>query len=168
MAWLLLLPIPWFATTERRRQVLAGVAGLAFAVQVVAVAAPYDQIMKTAPVVVGDPVYNYVGGFPVRVPHGDETVRWIPQLSPLVIQGAMVLSRVGEAVGAGPITYAYRPHRGLPRTVTFEGNVTTGLDVWWREGGARRLLAPLLFLGGLFAAGVLALSCVGPRARDPG
>ncbi len=165
VAWLLLLPIPWFATTKRRRQALGAVAVVAVAVQVVAVAAPYDHIMKTAPPVVGSKVYNYQpGGFPYIVPLGDDTVRWIPQLSPIVIQGAMVTSRFGEAVGAPPITYAYRPHRGIARKVTFEGDRTTRFDVWWREGGARRLLAPLLILSALLAAAVLVSSVRPARA----
>jgi hypothetical protein len=152
VAWLGLLPIPWFATSRARRRGLALVAVLAVGVQLVGVVVRYDQILKTEPAVVGSPVLQYPR---VPVPLGRDSVRWVPQLSPLLIQSAMVVSRLGETVGASPITYSYRPYAGQPHSVTFTDGRRARLDFWWWQGDTRSLIALVALMVGAYAALVL-------------
>jgi hypothetical protein len=159
VAWLGLLPIPWFVTSRVRRSVLAAVAVLAVGVQVVGVSVNYGQILQTAPPLVGSPVLTYPR---VPVPLGRDSVRWVPAVSPLLLQTMMVVSRVGEAVGAAPLTYSYRPYGAQPRSVTFTGDKRARADFWWLHDGTRGVLAllPLLLC-------VLAVIALGRTARDP-
>lgn len=119
----------------------------------------YDHVFATAPRLVGLRVYEYSVFGPVRVPLGDDSVRWVPQLSPLAIQSSMVVSRAAEALGAPALTYSYRPFRGERHSITFAGAARPHLDFWWLQGGTRALLASLGALVSSVAAATLALRC---------
>lgn len=152
VAWLLLLPIPWWTTTRARRRVLAVVATLAVCVQLVAISAPYRATVAPLQRMIGAPIYS-AGFFGyTATPLGFDPPRWIPQLSPLVIQGALDLSWVGMKLGAPPLTYSYTPYAGPPRHVTLNLDLTrrAGIpDAWWiYQGGLGdvSLLAMLLLM----------------------
>jgi hypothetical protein len=160
VAWMLLVPIPWWATSRARKRVLGAVAAIAVAVQAVAIAVPYTQIFYTAPKLAGVNVYSVgLGGPPVAL--GDDALRWVPQLSPLLIQGVFVVSRAGQALGAPPITYTYHPYRGIERSLTFTPDAAAPVlfqrpDFWWAQhGGAGRLLAIPLMIGAAVAGAAL-------------
>lgn len=174
VAWLLLLPIPWWATTRGRRRVLGAVTTVAVAVQLVAVTAPFGEIVPSAQALTGAPLYQERTHVkPVTAPFGDDSLRWIPQLSPLLIQGALVASEVGDAVGVGPITYTYAPYEGPPHSLrmssAYRAKVGFGVpDIWWAQpdAGARGLFAVLWALLALAAAGALVAAGLGLRRED--
>jgi hypothetical protein len=173
VAWLLLLPIPWWATTRGRRRVLGAVAVVAVAVQLVAILVPYPQILPSAEALTGYPLYQQRGpGQVADAPFGRDSVRWIPQLSPLLIQGALVASRVGQAVGTGPITLRYEPYEGAPHKLVLSREYAAKVgfarpDFWWIQPGAgmRAWLAALAALAAI-GSGVLLASVARGRLGD--
>ncbi len=161
-AWLPLIAIPWWATTRRRRHVLAAVTAIAVLVQVVAVVVPYRMIVTAAPRLTGYAIYQPASTGPLAVPFGQDPTRWIPQLSPLVIQGALVVSRLGEQFGAPPITYRYEPFAGRKGALRLDRKFATEAgfarpDFWWlaSDTGAGRGLVVVLIIAAIAAAGAL-------------
>jgi hypothetical protein len=139
VAWLLLIPIPWWARTRVRRRVLGGLAAVAVAVQLVAIGASAEATRNTLPSLVGYPIYTPTPFGYATVPFGNDSVRWIPQLSPLVVQSALIASWVGMKLGAPPVTYTYAPfygptyHLAMNRMVIQEAGIP---DFWWKTKGA--------------------------------
>jgi hypothetical protein len=169
VAWLLLVPIPWWATTRRRRQALVVVAAIAVAVQFVAVIVPEGQIVASAERLTGSPLYQQRGpGQVADAPFGDDSIRWIPQLSPLLIQASLLVSRIAEHVGAGPITLRYAPYEGRARKLVFSDQFASGVgftrpDFWWIQPDAGRR-GWLVALAGLTALASGALLVQASRA----
>ncbi len=156
VAWLLLLPIPFWVTTRRRQRVLIGVAAVAVAVQLVAILVPFTQTVKSTEALTGFPLYQQRGAGQERdVPFGRDSVRWIPQLSPMLVQGTLVASRVAVAVGAPPITMRYAPYEGAAHELVLSKQFATEVgfdrpDFWW--------IQPDAGLGGVLAALAAALA----------
>ena len=156
VAWLLLLPIPFWVTTRRRQRVLIGVAVVAVAVQLVAILVPFTQTVKSTEALTGFPLYQQRGAGQERdVPFGRDSVRWIPQLSPMLVQGTLVASRVAVAVGAPPITMRYAPYEGAAHELVLSKQFATEVgfdrpDFWW--------IQPDAGLGGVLAALAAALA----------
>jgi hypothetical protein len=174
VAWLMLLPIPWWATTRGRRRVLGAVAVVAVAVQLVAILVPYGQIVPSTEALTGYPLFQQRGpGEEADVPFGRDSVRWIPQLSPLLIQGALVVSRVGQAVGTGPITLRYEPYEGAPHKLVLSREFAAKVgfsrpDFWWiqRGAGMRAALAALAALAAIGSAALLASTAAWHLRRE--
>ncbi len=145
ISWLFLLPIAWWATTPRRRQVLLGVAVFAVLIQGVAVTLPYKTSANGFQALTGSRLVEQrtdpadvrqadnrsrvaparsrartpIRGIPWEgtVPFGRDPTRWIPEVSPLVFQTQVLASVLLErTVGAG-FSISYRPYEGLHRTV---------------------------------------------------
>ena len=133
IAWLLLIPIPFWAITRRRQTVLAAAAVVAVSVQLVGVIAPYEAAPKLPRQVLGyDPLAEWWGNKPT--PFGQDAMRWVPQISPLVMQGALVASWAGTSVHLPPIRYTYAPYSGRSGSVVLTNKLATdyGLpDFWW-------------------------------------
>lgn len=121
VAWLGLLPIAWWATTRRRRRIVAALAVPAVLVQLVAVVIPYSGYYSAAPSLSGVPLFqgrvSGVGGTDIsdsdpRVPFGRDSMRWIPQMSPLLLQAELVGSMTSEKLGGPALTITYAPFEG--------------------------------------------------------
>jgi hypothetical protein len=121
VAWILLLPIAWWATTRTRRRVLVALAVPAVLVQLIAVVIPYSGYFHAAPSLSGVPLFqgrvSGVGGTDIsdsdpRVPYGRDAMRWVPQMSPLLLQGELVTSIASEKLGGPALTIDYAPFEG--------------------------------------------------------
>ena len=121
VAWLLLLPIPFWAVTRRRKQIVAAVAVLAVGVQFLGVIAPSTMITNAGADITGYKIFTRPEpGHPILVPYGRDPIRWIPELSPLLLQAKVVLSKASMTLGGPPITTAYRPFEGPARVVRLD------------------------------------------------
>ena len=153
IAFLPLLALPWWVTTPLRRRVALGVAALAVAVQLLAVTLPSGVYVQAAGKVSGTQLFDYRKGFDYTsqqvldsdpsVPYGRDPMRWVPELSPLVVHGKLVASMVRERLGFRPLVLTYAPFEGK-RVDTDLGAVADGLalrlpTVWWTEDGTSRL-----------------------------
>jgi hypothetical protein len=171
VAWLLLIPIPFWAVTRRRQSVLAAVAAIAVAVQLVGVIAPYEAGSKLPRDVLGyDPLSGWWGRPPT--PLGHDAQRWVPQLSPLVMQGALVASWAGTSVHLAPIRYTYHPYAGRSGSVLLTNRLATNLgvpDFWWlpRYNGSLGTAALLPALAMLLAALALTRAALGDGQAGP-
>jgi hypothetical protein len=162
VAWLPLLAIPFWATTHRRIRVVTAVAAVAVTVQLVAIAVPYTHVIKTTAALTGVPLFEQRGE-KATAPFGRDSIRWIPQLSPLLTQSALVLSRAATVAGLPPITLRYAPWEGAQHRLTlskeFAYEVGFGRpDIWWlqSDAGAAGILGALVaLLAGLGAARLL-------------
>lgn len=162
VAWLLLLPIPFWAVTRRRRQILAGVAVLAIGVQFLGVIAPSTMITNAGRDVTGYQIFTRPKpGHPILVPYGRDPIRWIPELSPLLLQAKVVVSKASISLGGPPITTAYRPYEGPARVVRLDEQHLSRYGfgtpyLWWAQGGIGELGALsvifFLFTGGASTA----------------
>ena len=137
VAWIPLLAIPWWGRDLRARRILGATATVAVAVQLLAIAVPYGVYLSATKELTGLPIYPRFGPhderhFVTNVPLGDDPPRWIPQISPLVFQTALVASRVADSVGGRPLTYFYGPHEGQPHRVQLSRYETYVPDFWWR------------------------------------
>lgn len=133
-AWVLLVPIAWWADTALRRRVLAGVAALAVCVQVVAVSAQYAHYVDVVGALTGVPVYqDRFGVDREEIPYGNDPTRWIPELSALLIQTeGLVSSQVVDRLGGDGIEVTYAPFEGRSRTVNLsDPALAMPLDFWW-------------------------------------
>ena len=172
VAWLLLLPIPFWAVTRRRRQILAGVAALAIAVQFLGVIAPSTMITNAGTDVTGYEIFTRPKpGQPILVPYGRDPIRWIPELSPLLLQAKVVLSKASITLGGPPITTVYRPYEGPARSVRLDEAHLSRYGfgapyLWWAQGGVGKFgaLAVILLLG--VGGGATALLVVAARRAD--
>jgi hypothetical protein len=177
VAWLLLVPIPWWATNRSRRRILGVVAAIAVAAQLIAVTVPSGPVVESAEALTGAPLYQQRGpGQVADAPFGHDSLRWIPQLSPLVIQTSVVASAVSQWVGGSPITLRYEPYEGRRRRVVLSQDYLSRAgfgrpDFWWIQAGAglRAWLAGLAALAALASAAMLAAAATGrigtPRPR---
>jgi hypothetical protein len=171
VAWLLLLPIPFWAVTRRRKQILAAVAALAVGVQFLGVIAPSTMITNAGSDITGYRIFTRPEpGHPILVPYGRDPIRWIPELSPLLLQAKVVLSKASITLGGPPITTAYRPYEGRARVVRLDDEHLSRYGfgspyVWWAQGGVGKfgaLSVTLLLIAG--GASVALLTTAARRA----
>jgi hypothetical protein len=173
VAWLLLIPIPWWVTTRLRQRVLGTVAVLSVAVQLVAILVPYAQTVRSTQALTGYPLYQQRGpGVVQDVPFGRDSVRWIPQLSPLLIQGSLVVSRIGQELGAPPITLRYEPFEGQPHKLVLSERFAAEVgfvDLWWTDprAGTSGWLAVVAALAALGSAAFLTAVATGRTREAP-
>jgi hypothetical protein len=154
-AWTLLVPIAWWAEGRTRRRVLAGAASLAILVQVVGIAVSYAQFLPVVRTLTGVPILRDREGAPLsRIPYGDDGFRWVPELSPLLLQTEGLLSTtVIEPLG-GDLTITYAPFEGEAHSVDFsDPKLRMPLDFWWSAAPRYRGLACLLAFLILLVAG---------------
>jgi len=152
-AWTLLVPIAWWCDTTMRKRVLIAVAVAAFAVQVVAVSAYYGQYVPVAQQLTGVQIYTErYGTSPEDLPFGIDPPRWVPELSPLLMQSEGLLSsQVLEPLGGKGLTLTYHPFEGRSRSVNLsEPGLRTEADFFWsmmlRTFAARAAALLLLLL----------------------
>jgi hypothetical protein len=161
VAWLPLLAIPFWATTRRRVQVVGAVAAVAVVVQLVAIVAPFTQVVKSTEGLTGIPLFEQrEPGQEKTAPFGRDSIRWIPQLSPLLTQSALVVSRAATVVGLPPITLRYAPYEGAAHRLTLSEDFAEEVgfirpDFWWlqRDAGKAGVLAALLAVLAALTAG---------------
>jgi hypothetical protein len=158
-AWALLVPIAWWCDTLARRRVLAVVAGLGFIAAAVGVSSYYGQYIPTVQQLSGVQIYgNRLAGLNAdEIPYGDDPTRWIPQLSPLLLQSEGLLSsQVLERAGVDGLTATYAPFEGPSRSVDFsDPTYRVELDYFWKflvPTPAARLLALAMLAMSLAAA----------------
>jgi hypothetical protein len=133
-AWTMLVPIAWWGNTAVRKRVLAGLAVAAFAVQVIGVSTYYGQYVPVVQKLTGVQIYTErYGTSPEELSYGNDPPRWIPQLSPLVVQGAgLVSSQAIERLGGEALTLSYHPWEGPGNSVSLsEPGMRTELDFFW-------------------------------------
>jgi hypothetical protein len=160
-AWTFLVPIAWWCDTALRKRVLVGVTVLAVGVQLVGAGAYYGGTVPVEQQLGGVPIYTArYGADPEETPYGADPPRWIPQLSPLLLQTeGLISSQVLERVGVGPLTATYDPWEGPIHTVDFSNPAfRIAPDFFWHElepTTAARILASFFFLVALGGAWVL-------------
>ncbi len=177
VAWTLLVPIAWWSGSQRRRRVLVGVAVVAMLVQVVGVSGSYSRYLTVVRELTGVQVYGERFGIEgEEIPYGDDPPRWIPQLSPLLLQaGGLVSSQVVERLGDDGIEFTYHPLEGRERTLNLSRpDIEVSGDFWWRRSlpgtGADAVALLMLLLGAASGVGLyrVARSGQGPAGRDRG
>jgi len=175
VAWLLLLPLPWWATTQTRRRILVGTATLAVTVQLVGVLVPYSTYVRVTPPYNSLSRVQALSGLPYRPfgeanPLGHDTARWVPQLSPLLFQGELLASVLSETVGGPPLTVQYEPYFGVAARIDLrDGDEKFGAsvpDLWWRGREATAKLFVLVLTMALVAAAAGLVRSL--RANDEG
>jgi hypothetical protein len=152
-AWTLLIPIAWWADSLTRRRVLIGFASLGIVVQLVAVSAQYSYYMAVVQELTGVKVYGTRFGIDGEtIPYGDDPPRWIPELSPLLLQTeGLISSQVVEPLGGDGLKVTYDPFEGRSRTLNLSApNVRLSPAYWWHGAGpGRQLVALLLFISSI-------------------
>jgi hypothetical protein len=152
-AWAFLVPIAWWCDSAMRKRVLIGVTALAVCIQLVGAGAYYGQTVPIEQQLGGVPVYTarYAGVNPEATPYGADPPRWIPQLSPLLLQTeGLISSQVLERFGFGALTATYDPWEGPVHKVEFSNpafRITP--DFFWHQlvpTTAARILAAIFFL----------------------
>ena len=160
VAFLMLLPLPWWAVTRGRRRVLAATAALAVAIQLVGVLSPYSSFTALAPAVTGVPLFEQrTGDVPdstPEVPYGRDGFRWVPELSPLVLQSKALASAALAATRGDGLVLTYRPFEGRATAVDVEaamdGSNVRMPDLWWAHpaaSGTSHIPLAILLLGAL-------------------
>jgi hypothetical protein len=143
-AWVLLVPIAWWATTVTRQKVMLAVAAVAVVVQIVGISAQYSRYTDVVRKLSGVPVYHdRIGVDPERIPYGNDPTRWIPELSALLLQTeALLSSQVVEPLTGDGLEVTYAPFEGRSRKVDFsEPLYKVPLDFWWSWAPAHKALA---------------------------
>ncbi|HWO16489.1 MAG TPA: hypothetical protein VNM89_07230 [Solirubrobacterales bacterium] len=133
-AWTLLVPIAWWADTKLRRRVLLGVASLGVLVQMIAISAPYSQYVAVVRAMTGVEVYGERFGVNIeKLPYGDDPPRWIPEVSPLLVQAeGLISSQIVERLGGSGLEVTYHPLEGRTRTVNMSApGIRIAGDFWW-------------------------------------
>ena len=150
-AWLLLLPLAWWAHGRRRMRWTAGLTVLAVWVQFIGVLPSYGVIIPISRALAGEPVYLY--GYPgAHVAYGDDGPRWIPGASPLLYQSALALAYLKEKLTGSGFTISYRPYSGDSATIDLRH--PQGLpDFWWTFPGMTTAQDVLAVLLGVLAVG---------------
>jgi hypothetical protein len=170
-AWTLLVPIAWWADSLTRRRVLTGVAVLGIGIQLVAVSVQYSYYMLWVQQLSGVQVYGQRFGIdPQKIPYGDDPPRWIPELSPLLLQTEGLLSaQVIDRLGIDGINVSYAPYEGRSRTIDMSApGIKPPLNFWWNNSGiGHYLVAALLFIASAAAGAGLYMLARG-RALLPG
>jgi hypothetical protein len=174
-AWLLVVPIGWWATTPRRRRWTQVVATVAVAIQLVGVLVAYPVGAQGASRLSGEDVYPYGGAHPshARAAYGPDGPRWIPEVSPLLFQTEVVLAWVKEKLTGTGFVVRYRPYFGRAETVNLlhpERQLNAQIpDFWWdypNESTASAAVA--LVLASLGAGAWLIVgSQLSPAKRSP-
>jgi hypothetical protein len=165
VAFLGIVPIAWWCRTRRQRAIVAAVACLAVVVQLVGVVAPYQTYPGAYERLTG------VDLIPPRrldnkgPPFGPDPLRWIPALSPLLVQGAVVVSSASEALGGPAITLRYAPHEGQHGSIDLNHYAEIlGINVpdfWWalpvtpEEPRPTRWIAVAMLMAALGSAAAL-------------
>jgi len=171
VAWTLLVPIAWWADNRLRRRALAAVATLATLVQLVAVSGSYTHYLTVVYELTGVRVYGERGGIdPEEIPYGDDPPRWIPELSPLLLQAeGLVSSQIVERLGGDGIVVTYHPLEGRTRSLNLSRpDVRIAGGFWWRgsvDGYGADIAAVVLLLIGVGAAWPLYRVARGPTPR---
>jgi CubicO group peptidase (beta-lactamase class C family) len=117
------------------------VAVLAVAIQFLGVIAPSTMITNAGKDLTGYQLFTRSAhGKPVLVPYGRDPIRWIPELSPLLLQAKVVLSKASFSVGGPPITTTYHPYEGRSISVRLDDAHLSRYGfgtvyVWWAQGG---------------------------------
>ncbi len=174
-AWTLLVPIPWWADTATRRRVLVGLAAVAVAVQIVGVGVQYARFLKVERRLTGVPVLRDREGVPdSRIPYGNDGFRWVPELSPILLQSeGLISSQVIEPLFGGGLRITYSPFEGRARSVDLsEAKLRMPLDFWWSAAPRYKWLACVLafLILAVSAAAWVALYLIsfgGRRPRGP-
>jgi hypothetical protein len=154
-AWLLLLPLAWWAHGRRRMRWMAALTVLAIWVQFIGVLPAYSVIIPINRALAdGAPVYAD-GVASLRVPYGDDGPRWIPGASPLLYQSALALAYLKEKLTGSGFTILYRPLEGYYKTIDLRApqDVTELPDFWWRFSGMTSAQDVLVVLLGVMALG---------------
>lgn len=173
VAWALLVPIAWWVDTQLRRRVLAALAVVAVLVQVVAVSASYTRYLTVIYELTGVHVYGERGGIdPEQIPYGDDPPRWIPELSPLLLQAeGLISSQIVERLGGDGIVVTYHPLEGRSRSLNLSRpDVRIDGGFWWRgsvSGHGADAVAVIFLLVGL-GSGCLLYRVVRSKKTDPG
>jgi hypothetical protein len=136
-------------------------------IQLVGVVAPYQTYAQ---------IYNRLTGVTLIQPErleqssgqfGRDPLRWIPDLSPLLVQGAVVASSASEALGGPAITLRYGPYEGVHRSVDLRHNAAVlGIhvaDFWWALPVTAAEPRPSGWIA--VAMLVLGLACAGALVR---
>ncbi len=148
-AWTLLVPIAWWADSQTRRRVLIGFASVGLLVQLVGVSAQYSYYMAVVKELTGVEVYGTRFGIDgEKIPYGDDPPRWIPELSPLLLQAeGLISSQIVEPLGGDGLKVTYHPFEGRSRTLNLSApNVRLSPAYWWHDAGLGRQLIALLLL----------------------
>ena len=165
VAWMLLLPIPWWADSLTRRRVLGVVAGIAVMVQVVGVTVPFTAYVVGVRTLTGAALYTQrEDGLlnPTDVPFGRDSARWIPEISPLIFQTEVLAGTAVDAVGGPRLTVTYFPFEGVRGKAPLIGS-ELGVKVphvWWWDSRRPKSIAFGLALLLLSAACVYRLIAV--------
>jgi len=177
-AWLLVLPIAWWARGRLGIWALSFFALLGVCIQLAGVIPRGDASITAARALAKEPVYAFphinfhVWDFrhdflhPPSVPvapvtYGDDGPRWIPQASPLLFQLELIAAYAKEELTGSGFVVSYRPFRGNATTIDLRrAEYRFALpDFWWMVGprsNGEELLA--LLLGALtFGCGVTLL-----------
>lgn len=161
-AWLLVLPIAWWARGRKRLRWLAVLALIGVHVQFAAILTSYgDTIPVERTLSGGEFVYPYAHPG-ARVAYGDDGPRWVPGASPLLFQLQLATAYVKEQVTGSGFRVSYRPYRGnwASLDLTHPDRTFAPLpDFWWIHTNESKanLLAILLALLLLGSAGALGL-----------
>ena len=92
----------------------------------------YDQATALLSGYTGGRVYGGILDVPdEEIPYGDDPVRWIPELSPLLFNGEAMISIGARNVGLPDRESEYSPFRGRKGSVDLS---KVPLDVWWNGG----------------------------------
>jgi hypothetical protein len=157
VAWLLLIPVPFWVTSLGRARILAAVVAMAIAVQLLAVVAPPAALTHATRDLTGEPIFQRSPSAPLVTPFGRDPIRWIPELSPLLFQTKLLASFVSVKLGGPAVTTTYAPYEGPTRHVTLDSDRLGQYGfarppLWWLEPqtGARGILAvPFALVGAL-------------------
>ena len=126
---------------------------------------PWSRLPQTLVVatrdLTGQPIFHRTPAKPLVTPFGRDPIRWIPELSPLLFQAKLVLSKVSTTVGGPPITTVYAPYEGPVNKVKLDAAKRAeygfgGPDFSWHQGGTGIFGAvALLLAAGAGAAALL-------------
>jgi hypothetical protein len=162
VAWLLLLPVPYWVTSVRRARILAAVATIAIGVQLLAVLAPPNALTLATRDLTGEPIFQRSALERLETPFGRDPIRWIPELSPLLFQTKLLASYVSVNLGGPAITTTYAPYEGPKSSVTLDDETLAGYGMgppplWWLQAGTgeRRFAAVLLAAVGACCVAIL-------------
>ena len=170
-AWMLLLPIAWWANGQGRRLAVAWVAALGLMIQAVGVFAPYEATIGITRGLTGVLVFPVgITKTTENLAYGSDGPRWVPDVSPLLVQSELLLAWGKEQLTGSGFTATYSPGWGLTRRVDLtHPQRALGIqlpDFWWKFPGQTtglRISAAMLALLGVGAAAALIALVRGPR-----
>ena len=169
VAWLLLVPIAWWGVTQARRAAIAVIAAFGLVVQVVGVTVSYDYYIRVSTPYNSTLGTDAINGAPYTAPEppalGHDSMRWVPELSPILWQGRVLVSTTSEALGGPPSTFRYRPLAGKHVAIDLrDAERRFGIpvpDFWWTSDayeGRSKAVAALLFALCAAASALLAIA----------